>query len=94
MRQKPQHVGNISSDVPYMLTFLCHIGQLSLYQTTKTWRNESEGKHIQLSLNLCKTQWDELHDSITCAYHSCGCKLYQCESIHLYYSMDHKYVWH
>ena len=23
---KPQHVGNISSDVPYLLTFLCHIG--------------------------------------------------------------------
>ena len=26
MRQKPQHVRNISSDAPYMLTFLCSIG--------------------------------------------------------------------
>ena len=26
MGQKPQHVGNISSDIPYVLTLLCHIG--------------------------------------------------------------------
>ena len=37
MRRKPQHVGNISSDAPYMLTFLCHIGHC-LYINQSLWK--------------------------------------------------------
>ena len=50
MSRKPQHVGNVRA-VP-MLRF--------------SWRDVTEGRHIQLSLNLYITQWDKIHDSITC----------------------------
>ena len=42
MSQKPQHVGNISSDIPYVLTLLYHIGHC--LDLKKSWRDVSEGE--------------------------------------------------
>ena len=42
--------------------------QWFLYQTTKTWRDVNEGRHIKLCLDLYITQWDKIHDSKTCVW--------------------------
>ena len=66
MRRKPQHVGNISSHLPYMLRFSSHFW--FLYQMTKMWRDVKVWRHIHLCLDLYITQWDKIQDSKTCVW--------------------------
>ena len=67
MRRKPQHVGNISSDFPYMLRFLSHLCN-GFILMTKTWRDVNVWKHISPCLDLYITQWDKIHYSKTCVW--------------------------
>ena len=53
MRWKPQHVGDICSDVPNMLTIPRHIDNWFL-SYDKTVKRRKWGKYLQLSLNLYK----------------------------------------
>ena len=66
MRRKPQHVGNNQLWRSLHVEVFVSLLQWFLYQTTKTWRDVNEGRHIQLCLDLYITQWDSINDSKTC----------------------------
>ena len=68
MRRKPQHVGNVRADVPYMLRFSSHFCNGFYIKWQKMWRDVIVWSHIQLRLDLYTTRWDKIHDSKTCVW--------------------------